>query len=144
MTKALLELRELRSVLDRYDVTSHVFVKKYYKKISKIADLVWFVIREQNLRYSWIKDVKKKRPFYFSMLTWYMDRVTELIHDDLDAYRKFLSVVHFSSKPTSLMTPLFAGKVLSKWLWTKMRFKKSLIDENFSNGNLGSYNEEAP
>ena len=70
-----------------------------------MADTAWFVIREQNLRFDWIKDVKTKRPFYFRVLTWYMDRVMELVHDDLDAYREFLAVVHLVKPPSALMKP---------------------------------------
>ncbi len=64
-----------------------------------MADTAWFVIREQNLRFDWIKDVDDKRPFYFGALTWYMDRVMELVHDDLDTYREFLAVVHLVKPP---------------------------------------------
>ncbi|MEI4920887.1 hypothetical protein Q8G81_35615, partial [Klebsiella pneumoniae] len=77
--------------------------RRYYRAIAKMADTAWFVIREQNLRFDWMKDVDKKRPFYFGVLTWYMDRVLELVHDDLDAYREFLAVVHLVKPPSALM-----------------------------------------
>lgn len=106
--------------------------RRYYRKIAKMADTAWFVIREQNLRFDWIKDVDAKRPFYFGALTWYMDRVMELVHDDLDAYREFLAVVHLVKPPAALMTPKVAGKVIGKWARTRLSGNKTLIARNYA------------
>jgi NAD(P)H-flavin reductase/2-polyprenyl-6-methoxyphenol hydroxylase-like FAD-dependent oxidoreductase len=144
MTKGLLELDELRSMLAAEDFGSEVFVHRYNRKIAKIADLVWFVVREQNLRFPWIHQVDAKRPWYFAGLTWYMDRLTELSHDDMDIYRQLLSVVHFVSPPSSLMTPSVVAKALGKWLGTKLRFERTLIERNFGDGRNGEYNAPAP
>jgi len=98
-----------------------------------MADTAWFVIREQNLRFGWIKDVEKKRPFYFRPLTWYMDRVIELVHDDLDTYREFLAVVHLVKPPSALMRPSVVGRVLGKWARTRLSGQKTLIARNYEN-----------
>ncbi|CNV37589.1 oxygenase [Mycobacterium tuberculosis] len=98
-----------------------------------MADTAWFVIREQNLRFDWMKDVDKKRPFYFGVLTWYMDRVLELVHDDLDAYREFLAVVHLVKPPSALMRPRIASRVLGKWARTRLSGQKTLIARNYEN-----------
>ena len=91
------------------------------------------MIREQNLRFDWMKDVDKKRPFYFRALTWYMDRMIELIHDDLDAYREFLAVVHLVKPPAALMSPRVAAKVLGKWARTRLSGQQTLITRNYQN-----------
>jgi NAD(P)H-flavin reductase/ferredoxin/2-polyprenyl-6-methoxyphenol hydroxylase-like FAD-dependent oxidoreductase len=144
MTKGLLELSELRTGLDGADFGSEAFVHRYNRSVSKIGDLVWFVVREQNLRFPWIHQVDQKRPWFFGGLTWYMDRLTELSHDDMDVYRQLLSVVHFVSPPGSLMTLRMVAKVLGKWLGTKLRFRPTLIERNFGGGRNGEYNVAAP
>lgn len=144
MTKGLLELAELRALLESADFGSESFVHRYNRRIGKIGDLVWFVVREQNLRYPWIHQVDAKRPWYFRALTWYMDRLTELSHDDMDVYRQLLSVVHFVSPPGSLTTPYMVARVLGKWLGTKLRFKRTLIERNFGEGRNGEYHAPAP
>jgi len=142
--KALLELKELRILLRTRAVRDEAFVHRYYKKIAKISDLIWIVIREQNLRYSWIEGARKKRPFYFRIHNWYTDRVIELMHEDPDIYRRFLSVTHFVSPPTVLMSPGVIARVLGKWLMTRLRFKKTLIERNFDNGGIGESTASLP
>lgn len=131
MTIALQQVATLGRLLSSKAPIDADLPKRYYKQISKIGDGAWFVIREQNLRFDWMKDVKKKRPFYFRQLTWYMDRVLELIHDDMDAYRKFLAVVHLVKPATTLMTPGMIGRVVGKWLKTKLSGQKTLIEQNY-------------
>ncbi len=123
---------KLREMLDRYSPTSPQLPKRYYRAAGKIADGAWFVIREQTLRFSWIKDVETKRPFYFRGLNWYMDRVTELVHDDIDAYRTFLAVIHMVKPPFALLTPVMIARVIGKWMWTKLRGRKTLIERNYA------------
>lgn len=131
MTITLQEVARLRELLARHAPTSAELPKRYYRSISKIADGAWFVIREQTLRFPWIKDVEQKRPFYFRALNWYMDRLVELVHDDLASYRKFLAVIHLVKPPLILMTPPMITKVIGKWLLTRLRGRKSLIERNF-------------
>ena len=131
MTLALKEVREMQLLLARYGSGHRELPRRYYRKISKMADTAWFVIREQNLRFDWIKDVDRKRPFYFGALTWYMDRVLELVHDDLDTYREFLAVVHLVKPPAALMTPKVAGRVLGKWARTRLSGHRTLIAGNY-------------
>ena len=131
MTKALLELNELRSLLRTKAPRDEKFVHRYYKKISKMSDLIWLVVREQNLRFAWIENVKKKRPFYFRLHNWYVDRVLELIHEDPSMYRLYLMVTHFVEPPTALLRPRVVARVVGKWLGTRLRFKKTLIEQNF-------------
>ncbi|WP_051469156.1 FAD-binding oxidoreductase [Mycolicibacterium tusciae] len=131
MTLALKEVREMQVLLAKYSAGHRDLPRRYYRKISRMADTAWFVIREQNLRFDWIKDVDRKRPFYFSALTWYMDRVIELVHDDLDTYREFLAVVHLVKPPSALMTPKVAGRVLGKWARTRLSGRKTLIAGNY-------------
>jgi len=133
MTLALKEVREMQLLLTKYGSGHRDLPRRYYRKISRMADTAWFVIREQNLRFDWIKDVERKRPFYFSALTWYMDRVIELVHDDLDTYREFLAVVHLVKPPSALMTPKVAGRVLGKWARTRLSGRKTLIEGNYEN-----------
>ena len=133
MTLALKEVREMQLLLAKYGSGHRDLPRRYYRKISRMADTAWFVIREQNLRFDWIKDVDRKRPFYFSALTWYMDRVIELVHDDLDTYREFLAVVHLVKPPSALMMPKVAGRVLGKWARTRLSGRKTLIAGNYEN-----------
>lgn len=137
MTKALLELNELRMHLRAHAVRDHRFVRRYYRSMGKIADLVWFVIREQNLRYPWIKDVRKKRRFYAGALNWYIDRMLEAMHDQPDLYRLYLTVTHFVAPPTVLFRPSVLRRVLGKWLLTRLTFRKTLIERNFAGGRTG-------
>jgi hypothetical protein len=134
MTITLQEVAQLRRLLAKHAPTSATLPKLYYRAISRIADGAWFVIREQTLRFSWIKDVEKKRPFYFRALNWYMDRLTELVHDDIASYRKFLAVIHLVKPPLSLLTPAMIARVLGKWLATKLAGRKTLIERNFGTG----------
>ena len=133
MTLALKEVREMQLLLAKYGPRHDQLPRRYYRKISKMADTAWFVIREQNLRFDWIKDVDRKRPFYFGALTWYMDRVIELLHDDLDTYREFLAVVHLVKPPSALMMPKVAGRVLGKWARTRLSGRRTLIANNYLN-----------
>lgn len=131
MTKALLELNELRTLLRAKVPRDEKFVHRYYRKISKLSDVIWLVIREQNLRFPWIEDVEKKRPFYFRLHNWYVDRVLELMHEDPSMYRLYLMVTHFVEPPTALLRPWVVARVVGKWLGTRLRFKKTLIEQNF-------------
>ncbi len=131
MTLALKQVGQLQQLLAKYPAAHPDLPRRYYRAISKAADTAWFVIREQNLRFPWIKDVDKKRPFYFGVLTWYMDRVMELVHDDLDAYRVFLAVVHLVKPPSALMTPRVAGRVLGKWARTRLSGQQTMIARNY-------------
>jgi NAD(P)H-flavin reductase/2-polyprenyl-6-methoxyphenol hydroxylase-like FAD-dependent oxidoreductase/ferredoxin len=133
MTLALKEVREMQLLLAKYGAAHRDLQRRYYRKISRMADTAWFVIREQNLRFDWVKDVDRKRPFYFAALTWYMDRVIELVHDDLDTYREFLAVVHLVKPPSALMMPKVAGRVLGKWARTRLSGRKTLIASNYQN-----------
>ena len=67
------------------------------------------------------------------VLTWYMDRLVELVHDDLDAYREFLAVVHLVKPPLALMKPGIASRVLGKWARTRLSGQKTLIARNYEN-----------
>ncbi len=131
MSLALKEVREMQLLLAKYHAGHPELPRRYYRKISRMADTAWFVIREQNLRFDWIKGVADKRPFYFGALTWYMDRVLELVHDDLDTYREFLAVVHLVKPPAALMKPKVAGRVLGKWARTRLSGQKTLIARNY-------------
>ncbi|PQP52938.1 oxygenase, partial [Mycolicibacterium austroafricanum] len=133
MTLALKEVREMALLLAKYGPGHPELPRRYFRRIAKMADTAWFVIREQNLRFDWLKDVDKKRPFYFRALTWYMDRVMELVHDDPDTYGEFLAVVHLVRPPAALMTPKVAGKVLGKWARTRLSGQKTLIARNYEN-----------
>jgi NAD(P)H-flavin reductase/ferredoxin/2-polyprenyl-6-methoxyphenol hydroxylase-like FAD-dependent oxidoreductase len=133
MSLALKEVREMQVLLGKYGPGHHDLPRRYYKSVAKIAHTAWFVIREQNLRFDWMKDVAKKRPFYFRILTWYMDRLTELVHDDLDIYREFLAVLHLVKPPVALMTPGIAGRVVGKWARTRLSGQKTLIARNYAN-----------
>ncbi|BBZ69757.1 FAD-binding oxidoreductase [Mycobacterium paraseoulense] len=138
MSLALKEVRELGLMLAKYGPGHRDLPRRYYRKISRLADTAWFVIREQNLRFDWIKDVDSKRPFYFRALTWYMDRVIELVHDDLDTYREFLAVVHLVKPPSALMRPKVAGRVIGKWARTRVSGRKTLIARNYENREVPS------
>lgn len=133
MTLALKEVREMQLLLAKYEPTHPELPRRYFRTIAKLADTAWFVIREQNLRFDWLKDVDKKRPFYFGALTWYMDRVMELVHDDPDTYNEFLAVVHLVKPAAALMTPKVAARVIGKWARTRLSGEKTLIARNYEN-----------
>lgn len=133
MTLALKEVRAMQLLLAKYEPTHPDLPRRYFRKIAKMADTAWFVIREQNLRFDWVKDVEKKRPFYFGALTWYMDRVMELVHDDPAIYNEFLAVVHLVKPAAALMTPNVAARVIGKWARTRLSGQKTLITRNYEN-----------
>ncbi len=138
MTLALKEVREMQLLLAKYGPTDPDLPRRYFRTIAKLADTAWFVIREQNLRFDWLKDVDKKRPFYFGALTWYMDRVMELVHDDPETYNEFLAVVHLVKPAAALMTPKVAARVVGKWARTKLSGQKTLIARNYENSTIPS------
>ncbi|MCV7344853.1 FAD-binding oxidoreductase [Mycolicibacterium rhodesiae] len=138
MTLALKEVREMQILLAKYAPTDADLPRRYFRTIAKLADTAWFVIREQNLRFDWLKDAHKKRPFYFGALTWYMDRVMELVHDDPETYNEFLAVVHLVKPAAALMTPKVAARVVGKWARTKLSGQKTLIARNYENRTIPS------
>jgi len=144
MTKALLEIDGLRTLLRSRSARDQAFVRKYYRRASRIADRVWFVVREQNLRYAWIKDVETKRPFYFRAQNWYVDRVFELLHEDPRIYRRYLLVTHFVEPPSILMRPGVAARVLWRWLRTRLAARQTLIERNFGDGRTGDWDATIP
>lgn len=131
MTITVQGVARLRENLSKRSPTHASFAKKFYCDLGKIADGAWFVIREQNLRFPWLKDVEQKRPFYFPVLTWYMDRLLELVHEDMDAYRRFLSVIHMVNSPAAILSPPMIVRVVGHWLKIKLRGGKSLIEQNY-------------
>ena len=133
MTLALKEVRAMQLLLGKYGAGHPELPRRYFRTIAKMADTAWFVIREQNLRFDWLKDADKKRPFYFGALTWYMDRVMELVHDDPETYNEFLAVVHLVKPAAALMTPKVAARVVGKWARTKLSGQKTLIERNYAN-----------
>ena len=133
MTLALKEVREMQLLLEKFEPTDATLPRRYFRTIAKLADTAWFVIREQNLRFDWLKDVDKKRPLYFGALTWYMDRVMELVHDDPEIYNEFLAVVHLVKPAAALMTPRVAVRVIGKWARTRLSGQKTLIARNYEN-----------
>jgi NAD(P)H-flavin reductase/2-polyprenyl-6-methoxyphenol hydroxylase-like FAD-dependent oxidoreductase/ferredoxin len=144
MTKALLELNELRTLLRTRPVRERAFVRGYYASVSRIADRVWAVIREQNLRYPWIKDVGHKRPVGFGLHNWYVDRIFELLHEDPDIYRLYLLVTHFVEPPSTLMRPAVVARVLGRWLRRRLTLRKSLLERNFGKGRMGEWDAPLP
>jgi NAD(P)H-flavin reductase/2-polyprenyl-6-methoxyphenol hydroxylase-like FAD-dependent oxidoreductase/ferredoxin len=144
MTKSLLELNELRTLLRERRARDHDFVRSYYASVARIADRVWSVIREQNLRYPWIKDVERKRPFSFRLQNWYVDRVFELLHDDPQIYRLYLLVTHFVEPSAILMRPRVMTRVLGRWLRTRLTARQSLIERNFGEGRMGEWSATLP
>ena len=131
MTITLQEVARLRDLLDKYRPADPALPRRYYRAVSRIADGAWFVVREQTLRFDWVRDVESKRPFYFRALNWYMDRLTELVHEDLDAYRTFLSVIHMVKSPLAMLTPSMVARVLGKWAATRLRGERTLIQRNY-------------
>ena len=144
MSKALLEIDELRKLLRSGRARDQAWARKYFRRASRIADRVWSVIREQNLRYSWIKDVEKKRPWYSRLQNWYVDRVFELLHENPRIYRQYLLVSHFVEPPSILMRPGVVARVLSRWLRTRLSAKPTLIERNFSDGRTGDWDATIP
>jgi NAD(P)H-flavin reductase/ferredoxin/2-polyprenyl-6-methoxyphenol hydroxylase-like FAD-dependent oxidoreductase len=134
MSKALMELAELRALLSRRRVRDAAFVRAYYRRIRRTADSIWAVIREQNLRFPWIPDVKRKRPFHFRLQNWYVDRVFEGLHEDPEIYRRYLAVSHFVAPASSLVAPGILVRVLGRWLAVRLRGGATLIERNFGRG----------
>ncbi len=131
MTKALFELNELRRLLRTGRTRDAGFVRDYYRAVGRIADRVWALVREQNLRYPWIRDRAQKRPFYASAQNWYVDRMLEAMHEDPDLYRRYLEVTHFIAGPASLLRPGVVARVLGRWLRTRLSGRQTLIERNF-------------
>jgi hypothetical protein len=66
----------------------------------------------------------------------------ELVHDDLDAYREFLAVVHLVKPPLALMTPGMASRVIGKWARTRLSGRKTLIARNYENRTIPAADAE--
>jgi len=139
MTKGLLEVADLKKLLDTGRARDAALVHDYFVAVAARAEEVWSLVREQTLRFSWIQDVEKKRPFGFAFRNWYVDRVFELLHDDPDVYRLYQRVVHLVEPATSLMKPSFVARVIGHWLRTKLTKGKTLIERNFENGRMGEW-----
>jgi len=144
MSKAMLELAELRGLLRSRGVGDRGFARAYYRKAARIADRVWSVIREQNLRFPWIQDVKQKRPFYFRAQNWYVDRVFECMHEDACVYGVYLAVSHFIAPSIALLRPAVVARVLGRWLKTVLKGDQTLIKRNFGNGRTGEADSAVP
>jgi NAD(P)H-flavin reductase/ferredoxin/2-polyprenyl-6-methoxyphenol hydroxylase-like FAD-dependent oxidoreductase len=144
MTKSLLELAELRKLLRSGEPHDERLVRSYYRSASRIANRIWLVIREQNLRFAWIKDGARKRPFYFRAHNWYVDRVFELLHEDPRIYRLYLLVTHFVEPPGALLRPGIVARVLARWLRARLTFKKTLLERNFRAGRAGDWDAPLP
>ncbi len=149
MTKALLELGVLRKLMVSRDPAESGFPQRFYRRVTPIVDRVWFVVREQNLRYPWIKDVEAKRPAYFRALTWYVDRVLEYMHGDAAMYRRYLAMTHFVASPAVLARPDVVARVLWCWARTKLAGHQTLIEKNFgpagpAGGGLGLAGRDQP
>jgi NAD(P)H-flavin reductase/ferredoxin/2-polyprenyl-6-methoxyphenol hydroxylase-like FAD-dependent oxidoreductase len=144
ITKALLELDQLRALLRRKTPRDQAFSRTYYQRIGKIADQVWSLIREQNLRYPWIKDGDKKRAFYFRLQNWYVDRIFELMLEDHAVYGIYLRVSHLVEPATALMKPSLVARVLARWLVARLTSRKTLIERNFAGGRMGDADAMIP
>ena len=144
MTKALLELDVLRTLLGSGTARDQRFVRRYYRSIARIADRVWSVIREQNLRYPWIKDVERKRGRFFRARNWYIDRVLERMHEDPDMYRLYLAVTHFVAPPAVMLRPRVVAKVLWTWARTRLTRGQTLIERNFDSARADDAHASQP
>jgi NAD(P)H-flavin reductase/ferredoxin/2-polyprenyl-6-methoxyphenol hydroxylase-like FAD-dependent oxidoreductase len=131
MTKAFLEVSELRELLGSANFRESATILAYYEKVNGIGDAVWDVIREQTMRYPWIRDRDSKRPRFARLQNWYVDRLMEAMHDSDSLYRIFLSVTHLVSPVSALMKPAVVARVASKWLWSRLRFHRTLIEQHF-------------
>ena len=133
MSLALKEVREMQLLLAEYGPGHQDLPRRYYRTIAKMADTAWFVIREQNLRFDWIKDVDKKRPFYFGVLTWYMDR----LHGVGARRPRRVSPVPGRRPPRRPAVGAdeagIAGRVIGKWARTRLSGQKTLIARNYEN-----------
>ncbi|MFI5319761.1 MAG: 2Fe-2S iron-sulfur cluster-binding protein [Myxococcota bacterium] len=144
MTKALLEIGELRALLRAGGARQGRLARRYYRRARKITDRIWLLIREQNLRYPWIEDVKRKRAFYSRALNWYVDRVFEALHEDAEVHRRYLQVSHFVAEPSALFAPRIAKRVLGRWLGTRIGGGPTLLERNFGNGRSGDWGAPLP
>jgi len=144
MTKAMLELDELRELLRAQRVSRTELAKRYYARVGRIADRLWSMIREQNLRYPWIEDVERKRPFYFRLHNWYVDRVFEALHDDAEVHRRYLEVTHLVRPPEVLLRPRVMVRVLAHWARARATLGGTLIARNFADGRSGEWGAELP
>ncbi|HEU4429898.1 MAG TPA: 2Fe-2S iron-sulfur cluster-binding protein [Myxococcota bacterium] len=144
MTKAMLELDELRELLRERRFRGGELAKRYYARVRRIADRLWLMIREQNLRYPWIEGVARKRPFYFRLHNWYVDRVFEALHEDAEVHRRYLEVTHLVRPPAALLRPRVMARVLGHWAKTRATLRGSLIAHNFANGGVREWGAELP
>ena len=131
MTKAFLEVGVLRDLLGHADMRDKSTAQAFYRRVSRLTDTIWSVIREQNLRYPWIRDVARKRPPWAGLQNWYVDRLMEAMHDSPDLYRLYMSVSHFVLPPTALMRPGVVLRVVGKWLGARLSFRPTLIERTF-------------
>ena len=68
----------------------------------------------------------------------------ELVHDDLDAYREFLAVVHLVKPPSGADETRDRRPRLGKWARTRLSGQKTLIARNYENRTVPQPSPEPP
>jgi len=132
MSKAIMEIDILRTLLGHRGHTRNArFPKAFYRKARGLSDMIWDVIREQNLRFTWIRGGASKRARFSRVRNWYVDRFMEAMHESPDLYRRFLAVTHFVEPPTALMRPGVIVEVVGRWAKTKMQQQKTPIEAKY-------------
>lgn len=132
MTKAFLEIDMLRTILRRgARAGDSTTAKAFYREAATLGDMIWDVIREQTMRFEWIRDRESKRAPFSALRNWYVDRLMEAMHHAPDLYRSYLRVSHFVEPPASLMRPGVVLKVLGRWAATKLRGRATAIEARY-------------
>lgn len=131
MTKAFLELGVLADLLRHADMRDRRTARAFYRRVNRLTDTIWSVIREQNLRFPWIRDAAHKRPPWAAIQNWYVDRLMEAMHESPDLYRLYMSVSHFVSPPAALIRPDVVLRVIGQWLGARLSSRPTLIERTF-------------
>jgi hypothetical protein len=82
---------------------------RFFQAAGRLIDIPWHIAATRDLRHP---EVKGRRTVRGRILNWYMAKLLRAAHDDPGLATKFLEVVNLIHKPTALLHPWLAFRVL--------------------------------
>lgn len=109
MTPAAQQAHALGACLHRSPAIDHRFGRRYFKAAGKIVAVPWSVATGSDFAYP---ETTGEKPPGTDLVNRYMDKVTIAAQHDDQVSLRFNQVVALVRRPESLLTPLFAVRVL--------------------------------
>jgi 2-polyprenyl-6-methoxyphenol hydroxylase-like FAD-dependent oxidoreductase len=109
MTSATQQAHALGECLRRSGAIDRRFARRYFKAASKVVAVPWSIATGSDFAYP---DTKGKKPPGTDLVNRYMDRVAIAAQHDDEVALRFNQVVALVRRPESLLTPVFAARVL--------------------------------